>query len=116
MQQIKKLPKLNSRSFFYPNGETIILSEEQLKIFMLIRYLSKNDYENNTDIWKSNIRRKIIKSELIDNYGNISTTIYSLEGSPPKCRCIYIKDYDHGYIFFINNDKISKKYFCNIIC
>ena len=82
---------------------------------ILIRYY----YQNAPIDIKSEMERELIVTEIKDCYGTNSTTIFSINGSPPKgigvlLRCSYTKDLK-GNLILLENSKTSKPYSVHII-
>ena len=93
-----------------------IITIDELKQAMIRFY-----YPNmNDDEIKNQMERKLHINHIENSYGNSYTTIFSVDGSPPKGECILMTDsmsapdfthdgYMKGNMIFIGNGKISKR-------
>lgn len=89
------------------------LTEEQLKeIILLYYYPDLKQYPKDSNMWKTNIARKLFKAKLHDNYTNLGTIIYSIEGSPAKGRAVLMFNNNTvcADMVMFGNNKTSKKY------
>jgi len=108
------IPKLNKY-------ETNTLTKEELKAIILTYYypfLKKHSKEE-TEIWKDNFEdRKLIETRIKNNYNDIGTIIFSINGSPPKGIGIILidefkskKEEIIGNLILIGNSRISMNYY-----
>jgi hypothetical protein len=73
----------------------------------MIRYYYPNMSDGQI---KKEMDREMIITPIKNGYGNVYTTIYSINGSPPKGECIFIQKQDgsqKGDLIFLGIDKSS---------
>lgn len=84
-----------------------ILTIEELKRTMIWYHypsLSKEELEEQAK------HRELIRADLKDSYGKITTTVFSVNGSPPKGIAIILHPDSFHQVILVGNGRVSRKY------
>lgn len=102
--------------------ETNKLTKEELKAIILTYHYPflKKHSKKETEIWKTNFEeRELIETRIKNNYNDIGTIIFSINGSPPKGIGIILiddlkKEEIKGNLILIGHSRTSMSYYIEL--